>query len=407
MSNTTAIGSICARRRGVGVLQLARQRRGVATQPGLGQRATAGQLDAVEGQAQELGEARLARAVEARDPRRRLELEAVRLGQLAADAGEQADVLLVDAAGHALVMRVVRGEAAGDDVLVDLGGQLGRGLLVEVDDRRDVAGDVRDEEIAELHRPGPLTGRSGAVVAIGIELAHERQPGLAAALARVQEDDGDVAGPPVEVLEQGRDPEERVERAAPADEHQGALGLVGVGVGEGQDLARDVGGDAGGAVELAAELGAQVVDAALGGRGGGGALGLDHALHLGVAQGAQAAQKELVQGQGQDDPARRGQVADQLAHPLAQLELVDRIVGDDRVPVVAHRADARPVGVDQIAAQGGEGEVELGARRRGAGRRHACTSGRSVRSVRSVRSTGSGATGGEVRVAAAQASRSA
>ncbi|MBK7079163.1 MAG: hypothetical protein IPH44_43555 [Myxococcales bacterium] len=105
---------------GVGVPELPRERRRVARQPCVRQRLVARQLDPVEREAQEFGEARLTRAVEAGDPGRGLELEAARLGQLAADAVEQADVLLVDAARDPLVVRVIGREAAGDDVLVDL-----------------------------------------------------------------------------------------------------------------------------------------------------------------------------------------------------------------------------------------------------------------------------------------------
>jgi hypothetical protein len=58
------------------------------------------------------------------------------------------DILFVDAIGHAAMMGVRLRPAAGDDVLADLGGELLGALLVEIDDGRYVAGNVRDEEVA-------------------------------------------------------------------------------------------------------------------------------------------------------------------------------------------------------------------------------------------------------------------
>ena len=103
---------------------------------------------------------------------------------------------------HAAVVRVALGPAAGDDVLGDLGGELVRGLLVEVHDGRDVPRDV-----------GERRGRESAwcpswidpwpVVVVRVEDAHEREPRRAAPLTRVEQDDRDVARPAVEVAEQG------------------------------------------------------------------------------------------------------------------------------------------------------------------------------------------------------------
>jgi hypothetical protein len=62
--------------------------------------------------------------------------------------------MLVDALGDALLAGVALGVAAGDDVLGDLDGELLRAVLVEVDDRRDVAGDVGDEQISDTARRG-------------------------------------------------------------------------------------------------------------------------------------------------------------------------------------------------------------------------------------------------------------
>jgi hypothetical protein len=122
----------------------------VAGQQRLGQRAAVGQAHAVEGQAQELGEARLTGAVEAGDPAGG-QLGAALLVQLARQRLEQVHQLLVDAGLHAARARVAVGIAAGDDVLGDLGRELVRALLVEVDDGRDVARDVGGEDLLDTH----------------------------------------------------------------------------------------------------------------------------------------------------------------------------------------------------------------------------------------------------------------
>jgi hypothetical protein len=57
----------------------------------------------------------------------------------------------VDSVGDTAVVRVTVGPAPGDDVLRDLARQLLRRLLVEVDDRGDVACHVGDEEILDDH----------------------------------------------------------------------------------------------------------------------------------------------------------------------------------------------------------------------------------------------------------------
>jgi hypothetical protein len=124
-------------------VQVGRRVRGVAGQPGVGQAGAVGQALVVEREPEELGEARLARAIEPGDPRRG-ELGAAGLVELADDVGQQPDVVLVDAL--LAVMKVAHGPAAGDDVLADLVrlsfcGQ----LLMKIDDRWDVAGDVGSE----------------------------------------------------------------------------------------------------------------------------------------------------------------------------------------------------------------------------------------------------------------------
>jgi hypothetical protein len=59
--------------------------------------------------------------------------------------------LLVDARLHPPCARIALGVAAGDDVLADLRLELRGGLLVEVHDRRDVAGHVGYEQFSDLH----------------------------------------------------------------------------------------------------------------------------------------------------------------------------------------------------------------------------------------------------------------
>jgi hypothetical protein len=97
---------------------------------------------------------------------------------------------------------------------------------VEVDDRRDVAGDVGDEEVADTGRWSWID--PGSIVAVGIEDAHERERGRAAALAGVEEDDRDVAGAAVEVAQQRGGAKERVHGAGAADQREGAVDLIGV-----------------------------------------------------------------------------------------------------------------------------------------------------------------------------------
>ena len=60
----------------------------------------------------------------------------------------------------ALGARITVGIAAGDDVLTDLGIQLGRALFMEINDRRNVAGDIFCEQLSNLHRV--LTRRCGS-----------------------------------------------------------------------------------------------------------------------------------------------------------------------------------------------------------------------------------------------------
>jgi hypothetical protein len=129
----------------------------VAGEPGLGQGAPVGEGDAVEGEAEELGEAGLSGAVEAGDPGRR-QLRAAGFVELGAQGAQEAHVLLVDALGDAAVVGVIGGPAARDDVLADLGGQLLGRLLVEVHDGRDVARDVRLEQLADGRGGGARIG---------------------------------------------------------------------------------------------------------------------------------------------------------------------------------------------------------------------------------------------------------
>ena len=127
----------------------------VAREQSLLQRCAVGKHDAVEREPHELGKARLARAVEARDPGGR-ELGPDLLRHLVGDALQQAHELLVDTVGPdagavaprpGIALRI----ASCDDVLGDLGLQPGRALLVEVDDRRNVPGHVGGEKLTNQH----------------------------------------------------------------------------------------------------------------------------------------------------------------------------------------------------------------------------------------------------------------
>ena len=105
--------------RGPRVDELLPSGRVIALEEGGGEGLAVGEHHAVEREPEELGEARLAGAVEAGDPRRR-KLGAPLLLQLLGDAPEEVDELLVDARLHPARTRVVVGIAPRDDVLADL-----------------------------------------------------------------------------------------------------------------------------------------------------------------------------------------------------------------------------------------------------------------------------------------------
>ena len=65
---------------------------------------------------------------------------------IAADPSQQAHILLMNAIWHALAIGMPLGPAPRDDVFTDLRLDLCGALLVEIDHRRDVAGDIRFEE---------------------------------------------------------------------------------------------------------------------------------------------------------------------------------------------------------------------------------------------------------------------
>lgn len=105
-------------------------------------------VTSVQGEAQELGEARLARSVEAGDPGGR-KLGAPGLVALARHRLQQVDKLLVNARAHPLRPGIGVGVATGDDVLSDFVGELLRALLMKINHRRNVAGDVESEQVAD------------------------------------------------------------------------------------------------------------------------------------------------------------------------------------------------------------------------------------------------------------------
>ena len=61
----------------------------------------------------------------------------------------------MDPSRHAAPTGMPVGIPARDDVFRDFRRQIGGILLVEVDDRRDVAGDVGGEEFLDLHSAKP------------------------------------------------------------------------------------------------------------------------------------------------------------------------------------------------------------------------------------------------------------
>jgi hypothetical protein len=136
-------------------VELGRIGRTVLREQGVGQGGAIGQRAAIKRKAQELGEARLARTVEARDPAGG-KLGTPVLAELRAHGGQEVHELLVNALlGGA---RVPGRIAARDDVLLDLALQFRRLLLVEVDHRGDGSRDVSLEDVPNQHG---ITGRCG------------------------------------------------------------------------------------------------------------------------------------------------------------------------------------------------------------------------------------------------------
>jgi hypothetical protein len=160
MSNTTAMGLrggrvLVREQRGPGFDEFLAKWGIVAMEQGSNERRAVGQNHAVEGQPEQLGEAGLARAVEARDPARG-QLGTAVLIELGGNPAQQAHELFMNAARagagvEAARTRIALGVAAGDDVLADLGLDLFRALFVKVHDRRNVPGDVGGEELMNLH----------------------------------------------------------------------------------------------------------------------------------------------------------------------------------------------------------------------------------------------------------------
>src|SRR5262245_58280033 len=95
------------------------------------------EFPAVERKPKELREARLTRTVEAGDPTSG-KLWPALLVELATHRRKQTDELLVDPVLRG--PRIVRGVAAGHDVLLDLALELVRFLSLKVDDRRNRPG---------------------------------------------------------------------------------------------------------------------------------------------------------------------------------------------------------------------------------------------------------------------------
>src|SRR5688572_24723555 len=136
---------------------------------------------------------------------------------------------------------------------------------------------------------------SGSVVAVGGELPHEREGRRVLALAWIEEDHWDVPRLPVDVLQERRRTEERIERASAADQHEAAIGRRVRMVGKLVDQARHVGGDAFGPFDVRSDLVAQVCEGARGIFVEEAALPLDQSADVGLPRPADAIEDELLE----------------------------------------------------------------------------------------------------------------
>src|SRR3954468_6775592 len=110
---------------------------------------------------------------------------------------------------------------------------------------------AKRSEIFKVQTPSGVDPRP--VIAVGLQLLHERQPTLAL-LPGIEEHHRDVAGASAEMLEQRGGPEERVERAGTAEDHERAVDVRRVRGAELVDALLDVRGEPVRTVDVLGEL---------------------------------------------------------------------------------------------------------------------------------------------------------
>ena len=123
------------------VPELLTLRRRIPSKQSLGNRSSIRERHAVECQPQQLRKARLARAIEARDPRGG-KIRAPASAKLLHYCSQELNVLFVDPVGDPLVVRVILRESARNYVFANLGCEFLGALFVEIDHGRDVAGHI-------------------------------------------------------------------------------------------------------------------------------------------------------------------------------------------------------------------------------------------------------------------------
>ena len=154
------------------------------------------------------------------------------------------------------------------------------------------------------------------------EHPHEGEPRGAATLARVEQDDRDVAGPAVEVAEERRGPEERVDRPGPPDQGERAVHELRVPVRVLADDPAAIGRDALGPLDERSELALQVVEPPLRRDRRGPPLHVDDPTHPLVTLGADAVEEELLQVDREHDPAVGDELRAQLPDFHAEIEFL-------------------------------------------------------------------------------------
>ena len=161
------------------------------------------------------------------------------------------------------------------------------------------------------------------------------------------------------MAEQAGGAKERIERSGAADQGQRPVGGVRLFFDVFVDHAAAIGRDAVGTFHQRLEAADEMVETALGKAVGKLLLHRDDTFRPLVAQGPDPFEEELLQVDGEHEPAGARQVGREPLDLAADLELGFRRVLDDGETVVAHRADARPFGRDQVSPEGLESPFDV------------------------------------------------